>query len=158
MSRVSARTGILPSLAAVEKSIQPEPRSNCSYWNIVNVHKILPPAGVIALVDSCCLSVSTTAGLCQTKPWSTKPQPAKRAKLKVYKTVTTVPFDIARCTEYSLTENYILMIVPTLTARVQGAVGIVARKVVGKVQLPHQHGEDSVEAEDRVRETRIFLQ
>ncbi len=34
--------------------------SNSSYWFIVNVHKILPAAGVISLVYSCCLSVSTT--------------------------------------------------------------------------------------------------
>ncbi len=35
---------------------------NSSFWYIVNVNKILPPAGVNTLVDSCCHSVSTTTG------------------------------------------------------------------------------------------------
>jgi hypothetical protein len=41
---------------------------NFSYWCIVNVHKILPPPGVIAVVDLCCLSVSTIADKGPTKP------------------------------------------------------------------------------------------
>ncbi len=35
---------------------------NSSYWYVVSVHNILPPAGFTTLVDSCCLSVSTIAG------------------------------------------------------------------------------------------------
>jgi hypothetical protein len=74
------RTGILPSLAGAgrgeeglictvtERSILPDlirvallrVFGNSSYWYIVNVHKILSPAGANTLVDSCCLSVSTT--------------------------------------------------------------------------------------------------
>jgi hypothetical protein len=79
MSRVPERAGILPSLAkaggggglictAMERLILPDLvgvaqlRFFLTMVYLVNVHKILPPAGVITLVDSCYLSVSSIAG------------------------------------------------------------------------------------------------
>jgi hypothetical protein len=77
MARVPARTSILPSLAwaeggektliVMERPFPPDflwvaqlrVSGNSSNGYIVNVHNILPPAGVNTLVDSCSFSVST---------------------------------------------------------------------------------------------------